>query len=314
LVLALSSTLARPADAALLAYDPFAYGDDPSAGEYALGDESTGIGVIGGQSPAIGPTPFYSGAWIQPGDNPQVVKALPSLSYPGFQAGVGGLQRETVQFDCCTFGRSGREIAGGLGFADEPLTLYESFLVDFGSWGTDAPNGPFDGLRGHELFNGGLGDASLAVSLALNSFTGDNTLTLLVITPSGLSRVPVAGDLDLATLAATNGGTHLVVMKYEFDPSSPDVVSVYLDPAIGIEPVGPDAQISVAASDLFITHQGAFSQFTFSGAGHVPGAIDEIRWGDTYADVTPTPEPAALPLIGMGFLMLRRRAARLRVS
>jgi hypothetical protein len=55
------------------------------------------------------------------------------------------------------------------------------------------------------------------------------------------------------------------------------VVSVFLNPGI-VEPVAPNAQVSVALSDLVITHHGAFSQFTFSGSGHVPGAIDEIRW------------------------------------
>ncbi len=54
--IALSAALPGTADAALLAYDSFAYGTDPSMGEYVLGDESTGIGVIGGQSPVIGPT------------------------------------------------------------------------------------------------------------------------------------------------------------------------------------------------------------------------------------------------------------------
>ncbi len=308
--IALSATQAGPAEAILLAYDPFAYGDDPSAGEYVLGDETTSVGVIGTQNPVIGPTAFYFGPWIQPGGDAQVVKALPSLSYPDLLAGVGGIQQETVQFACCSFGRSGREIAAGLG-AGRHRTVYESFLVDFGSQGTDNPTD--FGFRGHELWSGGVGDSFAAVQLFLNHFSGVNTLSLAVTTPSGASVVPVAGGgLDLATLATFNGGTHLVVMKFDFAPDAADVVSVYLDPATGIEPALPDAQISVAASDLLITHQGAFSNFTFSGAGHLPGAIDEIRWGDTYADVTPVPEPTTLSLLGLGLLALHRGAARRR--
>ena len=44
------------------------------------------------------------------------------------------------------------------------------------------------------------------------------------------------------------------------------------------------------------------------GFGHIPGALDEVRWGDTFADVTPfltvtaVPEPAALPLFAAGLL------------
>lgn len=288
----------------LLAYDPFAYGSDPAQGEYALGDENAGTNVIGGQNPTIGPTAFYSGAWIQSGGDAQVVKALPSLSYPGFAAGQGGIQQETVQFSCCSFGRSARAIAGGLG-GGNARTIYESFLIDFGTQGTDAPTD--FGLRAHELWNGGVGDSFLAVQLFVNHFSGINDLSLSVTTASGSTTVPVSGGgLNLNTLA----GVHLVVMKYAFHPINPDVVSVYLDPVVGAgEPVVPQAQVSVPLSDLFITHQGAFSGFTFSGPGHIPGAIDEIRWGDTYGDVVVVPEAASalLLLVSIAAFLRRRR-------
>jgi hypothetical protein len=127
---------------------------------------------------------------------------------------------------------------------------------------------------------------------------------LAVTTISGSQTIPVGGGgFDLPTLAATNGGVHLVVMKYEFNPIDPDAVTVYLDPLnYDIEPVNNDGRITVAASDLQITHHGAFTNFTFSGSGHVPGGIDEIRWGTAYADVAPLtiPEPASLALLVLG--------------
>ena len=292
---------AGDAQAALLAYEPFEYGDVavPSEGQYAVGNEDAGTGVLGGQNPTIGPTAFYNGAWIQSGGDAQVVKAVPSLSYPNFQPGIGGVQRETIQFSCCTFGRTGREIDGGLGGGRDPRTIYESFLIDFGGQGTDVATD--FGKRAHELWNGGVGDSFLAVDLFLNHFAGVNELSLKVVTTSGDTTVPVAGGgLDLATLT----GTHLVVMKYEFNPIDADVVSVYFDPTSYNEPLTPDAQVSVAASDLFISHHGAFTNFTFSGSGHVPGAIDEIRWGDTFLDVTPlsVPEPASFSLLGLSLV------------
>lgn len=270
------------AGAALLAYDPFAFGDPPEQGEYALGDEDAGTDLLGGQNPLIGPTVFYAGAWEQSGGDSQVVKAGPSLVYPGLVTGKGGIQQESLQLGCCTFGRTGRPIVGGLGFGPA-RTIYQSFLIDFGSQGADDP-AQF-GFRGHELWNGGLGDSFFAVGLFVNHFEGIADLSLRVTTASASTTVPVAGGgLDLAALA----GVHLVVIKYDFRPVSFDAVSVFLDPVVGApEPVTADAQIGVAASDLFITHHGAFSNFTFSGGNHAPGTIDEIRWGDTFSDVTP---------------------------
>jgi hypothetical protein len=235
------------------------------------------------------------------------VKPLPSLSYPNFQPGVGGVQQETIQFACCSFGRTGREIAGGLGGGRDARTLYESFLIDFGGQGTDDPT-EF-GKRAHELWNGGIGNSFIAVDLFLNHFPGANELALAVATPSGSQNVLVGGG-GLTLTALT--GVHLVVMKYEFNPAAPDVVSVYLDPTTIVEPVTPDAQISVATSDLSITHQGAFSQFTFSGSGHIPGAIDEIRWGDHFFDVVPfvVPEPTSLALLSVAFAAACKRRRR----
>lgn len=310
LMMAMTLSIATPftgnaARADLLAYDPFAYGMNPAAGEYALGNEESGVDVIGSQNPTIGPTAFYTGAWIQSGGDSQVVKALPSLSYPGLAAGQGGIQQETVQFDCCSFGRSGREIAGGLGNGPD-RTIYQSFLIDFGSQGDDAPTD--FGFRGHELWNGGIGDSFKAVDVFMNHFSGINELTLSVTTVSGTTMVPISGGgLDLDALT----GTNLIVMKYDFNRFLPDAVSVFMNPVVGAaEPGVPSAHVSVASSDLFITHQGAYTQFTFSGGTHVPGAIDEIRWGDTFADVTPIPEPSTALLLIAGIGLVSRRKAR----
>jgi len=294
--------------AALLAYEPFEFGDVsvPSEGQYAVGDEDAETNLLGGQNPTLDPSGFYTGPWIQSGGDSQVVKALPSLPYPNLPK-VGGRVQETVQFDCCSFGRTGREIAGGLGGGRDPRTIYQSFLIDFGTQGTDDPTD--FGKRGYEMWNGGVGDDFLAVDLFLNSFAGDNELSLAVTTLSGSEKVPVGGGgLDLDTLA----GTHLMVMKFEFNPADPDAVTLFMDPTDSEESNWtPAAQVSVPTSDLFITHHSAITNFTFSGGGHIPGQFDEVRWGDTFADVTPfIPEPTSLALLGIGSLsmvLVRRR-------
>jgi hypothetical protein len=309
--------------AAVLAYDAFLVGDTPAAGQYKAGDEDAGTDLIGGQDPTIGPTAFYAGPWVQA--DASVVKNTGSLSYPGFQPGQGGQVRETAQFDCCTFGRNGRPIAdvfgqgqNGLGGGRDPQTIYESFLMDWGTIGTNSDNGN-QGNHSYEMWNGSPAsnsDQKLAFVLGYNYYAGDNLLTMNVLTgPEGgkTSHKQVLGaGYTRDQLAAVNGGTHLVVLKYEFNNGSgEDRVTAYLDPTSSIEGASA-ASVGVAAGDLFITHQGLFSSYQFDGGGAVPGAIDEVRWGNTFADVTPfVPEPSTIQLLifaMIGFVVRKRKS------
>jgi hypothetical protein len=299
----LIATFTTNAHAALLAYDPF----DVGGGQYVVGDENAGTNLLTGQNPAIGPTPFYNGAWIQSGGDAQAVQNG-SLSYTNFP-NSGGRVTDAVQFSCCSFGRSAREISGGLGFGRDSRTIYQSFLVNYGTQGTDDPT-QF-GYRGYELWNGGIGDSFKTVDVFVNSFSGDNVLTLRVTGASGTETDLVGGGgLTLDALA----GTHLFVLRFDFSATGDDVVTLYIDPTDSIEG-NYVAAASVAIEDLFITHQGTLSSFTFSGGGHIPGAFDEVRWGETFEDVTPfldgtvpVPVPLALLAIGiLGIAIARRR-------
>ena len=302
-------TMCQPlaVQAAVISYDAFLV----EPGGYLAGDDSTGVNVLGGQNPAIGPMPFYAGGWIQSGGDAQAVRDTRGLKYSMFPR-ARGLVGDAVQFSCCSFGRDGREIADVLGGGPDPQTIYQSFLIDFGTQGTDDPT-QF-GKRAYEMWNGGVGDAFLAVDLFVNHFAGVTDLTLAMTTPSG-TQTQLVGGGGLTLEALT--GVHLVVMRFDFDPLLPDVVRVYLDPTDSTEAnYVPAAMLSALTSDLLITHHGAITNFTFSGGGHVPGRFDEVRWGDTFADVTPfrrVPEPAsiglmAVGLFGAGFARWRRRA------
>jgi hypothetical protein len=104
-------------------------------------------------------------------------------------------------------------------------------------------------------------------------------------------------------------GVHLIVMRFDFDPMASDSVTAYLDPTDSIESNWtPAAVVSVPNSDLTITHHGVSTNFTFSGGGHVPARFDELRWGETFADVTPfVPEPSTLTLLALGMAAVLRR-------
>lgn len=296
------------ANAASLSYDGFEIGP----GFYLAGDDSTGVNVLAGQNPA---NPFYAGGWIQSGGDAQAVFDVGSLSYSTLPTS-GGLVTDSLQFSCCSFGRDGRQLSTTLGTNPAAETIYQSFLIDFGTQGTDDPT-QF-GLRGYEMWNGGVGDSFKALDVFVNHFAGVNQLTLRIITPSGTDQELVSGGgLTLDALA----GVHLMVLRFDFDPLLPDTVSLYLDPMDSTEANWiPAAVVLAANSDLVISHHGTISNFTFSGAGHIPGRFDEVRWGTTFADVTPfedlrpVPEPATLGLMGLGLLgarfARRRRSAR----
>lgn len=302
---AIAIAFAPAASAVVLLYEPFAIGAGP--GQYLEGDDSLGTNVLGAQNPVPSPDPtFYTGGWIQSGGDAQAVKAG-SLEYPFFPR-AGGHVGDAVQFSCCSFGRDGREINGGLGGERTPRTIYQSFLVDFGDPGTDDPT--MFGFRGVEWWNGGIGDSNQAVQLFVNHFSGTNEFTLSVTTPSGTNSALLnGGGHTLANMA----GVHLIVMKFAFNPGLPDVVTTYLDPTDSIEGNWtPAAVVSAPNSDLIITHHGASTSFTFSGGTHTAARFDEMRWGETFADVTPfVPEPTTLPLLALGMIAVVRRRRRL---
>jgi hypothetical protein len=133
LVAILFTTNAAHAD--LLVYDPFDFGGGP--GQYLLGNESSGVNVLGGQNPILGPTAFYTGPWIQSGGDSQKVRTH-SIHYYNFPRS-GGRVTDAVQFNCCSFGRDGRQLTTPLGDLGGPRTIYQSFLVNFGNQGTDDP-------------------------------------------------------------------------------------------------------------------------------------------------------------------------------
>lgn len=315
---ALSVAVAGMAQAALFVYDPLQTSSGGVAtGPYTPGTEDAGPN-LGGQNPSIGPdTSFYAGGWVQTGGDNQSVDDIPSLTYPNFPQGRRGQLAETAQFDCCTFGRTGRPFGDVFGIGSNGLAadgayhvLYGSFLIDWGTIGTNSDNGN-QGKHGFEMWNDTnetSPDSKLVVDLAFNYYTGDPLLYLNVLG----TRQNLAGDWTRDVLAGINGGTQLVVIKLEFtDANDEDRVTVYLNPTDSVESNWtPAASIGVPTGALAIWGHSAFSSFQFDGGGANPGAIDEFRWGETFADVTPfIPEPSSvlLSLVGAAGLLLRGR-------
>ena len=98
--------------------------------------------------------------------------------------------------------------------------------------------------------------------------------------------------------------TYLMALKIDFIDASSDRVTLYVDPTPGGSTPDVIGTSIMTTSDLNI---GALT--FYPGSGSNVGALDEIRFGTSYADVAPVPEPATMLLLGIGGVacIVRRR-------
>jgi len=126
---------------------------------------------------------------------------------------------------------------------------------------------------------------------------GSNVKWVLGSNPAG---PPQNSGIDVAP------GTHLLVQQYAWNGSSYDV-SLFIDPGTGtLGGAGPGMAASATQAGVSIIPS---SYVAFSAPA--VGSFDEYRIGETYADVTPIPEPASILLLVSGLVgayKLRRRS------
>ncbi len=107
----------------------------------------------------------------------------------------------------------------------------------------------------------------------------------------------------VAAAAPAVNNTYLLVME-DVATASGGTLNLYVNPTVGAlsAPAAPDATVNYTKAI------GNITSLTLYGLSSSPVKIDEIRIGNTYADVTPAaaaaPEPASLALLGAGALGL----------
>lgn len=225
----------------------------------------------------IGGTASGSGSnnnWTTHSGNGAISVVSGSLTYTGLSASAGN----KVQIPG-TNATVTRDVNRASSIVGTPTVAYYSFLLNvinntqLGTSHTD--NGYFM----HFLNGAGASPGTVFYGRVSARSVNAGANFRLGIVNSASSYTDVATDLSFGT-------TYLVVVKYDFNGASNDIATIWINPASlgGAEAAGGTSNSSSAA----ITPV-TFGALAIRNASATPNAfIDEIRVGDTWADVTPT--------------------------
>ncbi len=242
----------------------------PHSGAALIAYEGFDYEPVGGDLSGLNGGSGFAGSWTPGGFNASI-----SNNYD--------IQNDSLSFGALlTSGRSTRTLAVGaiagvsrnladpLGLSNE--TVYLSFLVQ--PEGT-LHGGAFNGFLGLIFEQGG--EPELFVGKP-----GGGAINQYVLEDRGGSRQHSSG------LVTEILETALLVVKAEFAAAGNDKFTLYVNPTPGgAEPAS--GTIKNDADAGFVTGLTIYSSGAFR--------LDEIRLGETFADVTPIPEPGTIALL-----------------
>lgn len=226
--------------------------------------------------------PGNSVAWT--GGSTTLAIGSTALSYPGYQ----GLTGNDLVY---TPNGTSSSTTINTYLAQSSGAIYYSFLINC----TQLPTANTY-VTSLNPTNGSPNGSSDAMAIYVNASGGSNW-KIGVRTP-GASATFISTALSLDT-------TYLVVGELTLG-SSPDVVSLYLDPTPGgIQPLTPGAT-ATGTNGIFSVDNVGFKAQTATTVGDYE--IGDLLVGNTWADVTPgaVPEPSIFALGGLGALALAR--------
>jgi hypothetical protein len=229
----------------------------------------------------------FSGAWRAGGFNAAISNNFDRendlVSFGGLQTTGGTVRTAAVN----SIAGVTRDLAAPLGQAGS--TVYLSFLVRPEG---QLHAGAFSGFFGVVLESPG--EPELYVGKP-----GGGAIGNWVIENRG-GTLQHAAPTSISTTA-----TALLVVKAEFAPAGNDKFTLYVNPTPG----APEPASGVTKNDA---NFGSVTGLTLYSTGAM--RLDELRVGQTFADVTPIPEPATLGLLlacaALAPLCRRRRSSR----
>ena len=287
---------AGSANGALLAYEGFDYAvgstiNTPLGGGFGFADDWSpgqqgGVLTVYDAASAVGVTNGNAGGEIE-WDG--VVDNVPTTPTPNRYVGTG-----TSGADRITADRTLSASAGALAGGDN--ILWASVI-----WHQQGSN--FGRHVGFSIGTDGQANRSVNINGGGDGIGVGGAFNTLAVTPT----IWLGGAIDTrTTTGATNVATNqdnIVILKFEFGAT--DTVTAYRfteSDVLSEASFNANAISATSAIDENTLNVISFSQ------SRGQEAVDEIRVGDTFADVTTgVPEPSSLALLGLGGLMIARR-------
>lgn len=276
----IAAALAPTAQGALFIQDQFLSGASPASGEYAADTAVTGTAPTGGTLTG------FTGNWLN-GSGSGPVSIASGLTYSD---GTNSLSTAggALIAPASVSARAGRIVSTPV-TATTTGTFYMSFLLQSNT----ASGGNY---RSMELHTGGFNDtAHRTLQLGMGGTGSDFA--------AGNYGLRIDGNDSLKlNLGASDTATNLFVLKFVLgDTADSDSVTAYRNPTLGTEPL---TAIGTLSGFNFTFDRATLANFQ---SGSQSLTMDEFRFGDSYASVTPIPEPSALLLGALGSLFLLRK-------
>ena len=306
LAVAVSFIAAQSARAQLIAYDGFNY-PDLSGIATSTGGDSSG----------------WAFAWASSTAGSQLgTNTASGLTYGGLITDAGALQVGKPQpgspvgtATAATPQRTLTDTLGNLAAANGG-TLWLSFLMYNPVYPTNTPGSPYYRQSNLGFFSGGNSTAGGTEKADLGLPNGSATQAGNVWSAWG--GTVAGGAANVSTVSAFSSSVQLVLVEMVVDNTTAvDTYYAWLNfnPALlgnnANAPSTATADVSSSGADLSSVNVLRFQAGGYNANGtNAFFTVDEVRLGDSFADVTPVPEPAIFGLAALGglaFLALRRK-------